>query len=50
MLLGAPGLWQPEGSPYSVKALDGFVDKLAESEVEAFLISPNTRWPDIRAR
>ncbi|MBT3344060.1 MAG: hypothetical protein HN712_27655 [Gemmatimonadetes bacterium] len=39
----APKLWQPEGGPYSARALHNFVDLLAEHRVDTFAISPNTQ-------
>ena len=39
----APGLWQPEGGPYSARAIHRFVDLLADSGVDTFLISSNTQ-------
>lgn len=39
----APGLWQPEGGPYSAEAIHRYVDLLADSGVDTFLISPNTQ-------
>ncbi len=38
-----PELWQPEGGPYSAKAIHRFVDLLADSGVDAFLINPNAQ-------
>ena len=47
----APGLWQPEGGAYSTRAIERFIDLLAESGVDTFLISPNTQvaWYPSRA-
>jgi hypothetical protein len=42
-LFWSPGLWQPEGGPYSVKAIHRFVDLLADSGVDTFLCSPATQ-------
>ena len=39
----APNLWQPEGGPYSARALHSFVELLAENQVDTFAISPNTQ-------
>ena len=39
----APNLWQPEGGPYSAKAMHRFVELLAKSRVDTFVISPNTQ-------
>ena len=39
----APNIWQPEGGPYSAKAIHRFVELLAESRVDTFAISPNTQ-------
>jgi len=39
----APGLWQPEGGRYSARAIHRFVDLLADSGVDTFLISTNTQ-------
>lgn len=39
----APGLWQPEGGPYSARALHRFVELLADSQVDTYAISPNTQ-------
>ena len=36
-------LWQPEGGPYSTKAIQRFVELLSQSEVDTFAISPNTQ-------
>lgn len=38
-----PELWQPEGGPYSARAIDRCVARLATSGVEALLINPNTQ-------
>ena len=40
-----PERWQPEGGPYSVRAIQRYVDLLAESGVDTFLVSPNTQVP-----
>ena len=42
-LFWAPRLWQPEGGPYTVRAMHRFADLLADSGVDTFLISPNTQ-------
>ena len=39
----SPMLWQPEGGPYSTKAIQRFVELLSQSEVDTFAISPNTQ-------
>ncbi len=41
-----PELWQPEGGPYSAKAIHRYVDLLADSGIDTFLINPNaqTAW------
>ncbi|MBT4608546.1 MAG: hypothetical protein HOM68_11510 [Gemmatimonadetes bacterium] len=39
----APNLWQPEGGPYSARALHSFVELLAENQVDTYAISPNTQ-------
>lgn len=39
----APNLWQPEGGPYSARALHSFVELLADSGVDTYAISPNTQ-------
>jgi len=39
----APNIWQPEGGPYSAKAMHRFAELLAESRVDTFMISPNTQ-------
>ena len=39
----SPALWQPEGGPYSARAVHSFVDLLADSGVDTFAISPNTQ-------
>ncbi|MBE9512096.1 MAG: twin-arginine translocation signal domain-containing protein [Bacteroidetes bacterium] len=36
-------MWQPEGGPYSAKAIHRFVDLLADSGVDTFLINPNSQ-------
>ena len=36
-------MWQPEGGPYSVRAIHRFVDLLADSGVDTFLINPNSQ-------
>ena len=38
-----PELWQPEGGPYSAKAIHRYVNKLADSGVDTFLINPNAQ-------
>lgn len=38
-----PELWQPEGGPYSAKAIHRYVDLLADSGVDTFLINPNAQ-------
>lgn len=38
-----PELWQPEGGPYSAKAIHRYVDLLADSGIQAFLINPNAQ-------
>jgi hypothetical protein len=38
-----PELWQPEGPPYSRRAIERFVDRLAEGGIDTFLINPNTQ-------
>ena len=42
-LFWAPNIWQPEGGPYSTKALHRFAQLLSESGVDTFAISPNTQ-------
>lgn len=42
-LFWSPRLWQPQGGPYSVKAIHSFVDLLADSGVDTLVISPNTQ-------
>ncbi|MFH1008839.1 MAG: hypothetical protein V1800_15295 [Candidatus Latescibacterota bacterium] len=44
-------MWQPEGGPYSAKAIHLFVDLLADSGVDTFLINPNSQvaWYPSRA-
>lgn len=39
----APNLWQPEGGPYSARAMHAFAQLLADSGVDTFAISPNTQ-------
>jgi hypothetical protein len=36
-------MWQPEGGAYSAKAIHRFVDLLADSGVDTFLINPNSQ-------
>ena len=36
-----PELWQPEGGPYSAKAIHRLIKKLAENGIDTFLINPN---------
>ena len=36
-------MWQPEGGVYSAKAIHRFVDLLADSGVDTFLINPNSQ-------
>jgi len=36
-------MWQPEGGPYSARAIHRFVDILADSGVDTFLINPNSQ-------
>lgn len=38
-----PELWQPEGGPYSAKAIHNYVDLLASSGIDTFLINPNAQ-------
>ena len=38
-----PELWQPEGGPYSAKAIHRYIDLLADNGVDAFLINPNAQ-------
>ena len=38
-----PELWQPEGGPYSTKAIHNYVDLLADSGIDTFLINPNAQ-------
>ena len=38
-----PELWQPEGGPYSAKAIHRYVELLARSGVDTFLINPNAQ-------
>jgi hypothetical protein len=38
-----PELWQPEGLPYSAKAIHHYVDLLADSGVDTFLSNPNAQ-------
>ncbi len=38
-----PELWQPEGGPYSAKAIHRFVDTLADNGIDTFLINPNAQ-------
>jgi len=38
-----PEMWQPEGGAYSAKAIHRFVDRLADSGVDTFLINPNAQ-------
>jgi hypothetical protein len=38
-----PELWQPEGLPYSAKAIHRYVDLLADSGVDTFLSNPNAQ-------
>ena len=38
-----PETWQPEGSPYSARAIHRFVEKLAASGVDTFVINGNTQ-------
>jgi len=39
----SPNLWQPEGGPYSARAMHSFVQLLSDSGVDTFAISPNTQ-------
>ncbi|MBT5874728.1 MAG: hypothetical protein HOH43_15025 [Candidatus Latescibacteria bacterium] len=39
----APNLWQPEGGPYTAKAIESFTKLLSDSGVDTFAISPNTQ-------
>ena len=36
-----PELWQPEGGPYSAAAIHRYVEVLAQSGIDTFLINPN---------
>ena len=38
-----PELWQPEGGPYTAKAIHRYVSLLARSGVDTFLINPNAQ-------
>jgi hypothetical protein len=38
-----PELWQPEGLPYTAKAIHRYVDLLADSGVDTFLSNPNAQ-------
>ncbi|MSU66599.1 MAG: hypothetical protein EXS38_10970 [Opitutus sp.] len=38
-----PELWQPEGGPYHVRAIQRYVDLLASSGIDTLLINPNTQ-------
>jgi hypothetical protein len=38
-----PELWQPEGGPYSAKAIHRYVSLLAASGIDTFLINPNAQ-------
>jgi hypothetical protein len=40
-----PERLQPEGGPYSAQAIHRYVDLLADSGVDTFLVSPNTQVP-----
>ena len=42
-LFWAPNIWQPEGGPYSAKAVHRFTQLLSDSGVDTFAISPNTQ-------
>jgi hypothetical protein len=44
-------MWQPEGGPYSARAIHRFVDLLADSGVDTFLVNPNSQvaWYPSRA-
>jgi hypothetical protein len=38
-----PEIWQPEGGAYSARAIQRFVDRLADGGIDTFLINPNTQ-------
>jgi len=38
-----PELWQPEGLPYTARAIHRYVDLLADSGVDTFLSNPNAQ-------
>ena len=38
-----PELWQPEGLPYTAKAIHRYVDQLADSGIDTFLSNPNAQ-------
>lgn len=38
-----PELWQPEGGPYSAKAIHRYVDTLADNGIDTFVINPNAQ-------
>lgn len=38
-----PELWQPEGGPYSAKAIHRYIGVLADSGIDTFLINPNAQ-------
>src|SRR3989442_10318556 len=38
-----PELWHPEGPPYSARAIQRFVDRLADSGIDTLMATPNTQ-------
>ena len=38
-----PEMWQPEGLPYSARAIHRFVDRLADNGIDTLLTNPNTQ-------
>lgn len=40
-----PELWQPEGGPYSSRAIHRYIGLLADSGVDTLLVNPNTQVP-----
>ncbi len=38
-----PELWQPEGGPFSVRAIQRYIGAIADSGVDTLLVNPNTQ-------
>ena len=41
----SPEVWQPEGGPYSPKAIENQIKLIADSGIDTYIINPNTQMP-----